>query len=298
MSWLLFMDESGHDHKNMPFEVRGGVAIHAGKVWPFVSDWHKSVKEAFGPQFSELRGEIKGNKLLDRKRIEWSNQMALLDASARHNAVNRFLTKKLQRERPTRRDFTGYGQASRLMARYVFDILDRHGAVLFASLIPRGVRQPRNFKYAHYLRKDHVFLQERFFYFLEAKQEHGLFVMDQTEKQNDKRFVKRLQDYYTKTQTGISRTQWVVPTPLFVDSEMSPGVQAADLCLYCINWGFRRSEWNFKGPMREEIHTEFGGRVGQLQFKGEGYDHERTFRTFGIVHVPDPYTARGIDDAK
>lgn len=36
MSWLLFMDESGHDHKNMPYEVRGGVAIHAGQLWPFV----------------------------------------------------------------------------------------------------------------------------------------------------------------------------------------------------------------------------------------------------------------------
>jgi hypothetical protein len=28
MSWLLFLDESGHDHKNTPYEVRGGFAIH------------------------------------------------------------------------------------------------------------------------------------------------------------------------------------------------------------------------------------------------------------------------------
>ena len=25
MSWLLFIDESGHDHRTMPLEVRGGV---------------------------------------------------------------------------------------------------------------------------------------------------------------------------------------------------------------------------------------------------------------------------------
>ena len=27
MAWLLFLDESGHDHKQMPYEVRGGVAL-------------------------------------------------------------------------------------------------------------------------------------------------------------------------------------------------------------------------------------------------------------------------------
>jgi len=32
MAWLLFLDESGHDHKQMPYEVRGGVALHAGEV--------------------------------------------------------------------------------------------------------------------------------------------------------------------------------------------------------------------------------------------------------------------------
>lgn len=26
MSWLLFLDESGHDHKQIPYEVRGGIA--------------------------------------------------------------------------------------------------------------------------------------------------------------------------------------------------------------------------------------------------------------------------------
>ena len=36
MSYLLFMDESGHDHRNCPYEVRGGVALHAGRLWPFV----------------------------------------------------------------------------------------------------------------------------------------------------------------------------------------------------------------------------------------------------------------------
>lgn len=36
MSWLLFLDESGHDHKNCPSEVRRGVAIRASQLWPLV----------------------------------------------------------------------------------------------------------------------------------------------------------------------------------------------------------------------------------------------------------------------
>ena len=117
--------------------------------------------------------------------------------------------------------------------------------------------------------------------------------MDQTEKQNDKRFVRRLRDYYIKTYTGRQRTRWIIPEPLFVDSEMSVAVQAADLCLYCINWGFRVSNWNFTGRTRDEIHRDFGGHVGQLQFKGDGYNADGdVYPTRGIIYVPDPYMAR------
>ncbi len=292
MSWLLFMDESGHDHRNMPMEVRGGIAIHSSKIWPFIQDWDKARAEIFGANFIELGGEIKGSKLLERKRIEWADQMHPLSKEARHKAINRFLTQKQQKEAPTRRDFTAYGQASLMMAERIFDMLSRHEAVLFASLIPKGVKPPRDFQFNHYLRKDHVFLQERFFCFLEHKAEHGLFVMDQTEKQQDKRFVKQLQNYYTKTHTGRSRTQWIIPSPLFVDSEMSIGVQAADLCLYCINWGFRMESWQFTGPRREEIAQKFGGRLNALQFKGDSYQGGNTHYLYGIVYVPDPFTGR------
>ena len=292
MSWLLFMDESGHDHKNMPMEVRGGVAIHASKVWGFIQDWHATQDKIFGKKFVELGGEIKGSKLLEKQRFQWANQEPLLDDATRQKGVRRFLAQKQQRVSPKRLDFAAYGQASILMANRIFDLLVRHEAVLFASAIPRGVKPPADFKYDYYLRKDHVFLQERFFYFLEKEREHGLFVIDQTEKRQDKRFVKRLQDYYTKTQTGISRTQWIIPSPLFVDSEMSVGVQAADLCLYCINWGFRLQSWDFRGPMREEIANRFGGRLASLQFQGTGYRDGSTFPTYGIVYVPDPFTGR------
>jgi hypothetical protein len=136
------------------------------------------------------------------------------------------------------------------------------------------------------------FLQERFFYFLEEKQEHGLLVMDQTEAIDDSRFVRRLRDYYTRTQPGRERTRWIVPEPLFVDSRMYPAIQAADLVIYCINWGFRLRSWDYQGEVREEIAQRYKDRLWNLQFKGEGCRDGNVFRTWGIFYVPDPYEPR------
>ena len=70
MSWLLFLDESGHDHKNMPYEVRGGIAIHAGELWPFVQSMQRLEFDSFGCQLHQYRKELKGSTLLDRKRFK------------------------------------------------------------------------------------------------------------------------------------------------------------------------------------------------------------------------------------
>ncbi len=181
------------------------------------------------------------------------------------------------------------------MARGAFDLLHAHDAKLFASLIPRGVKPPKGFMREDYLRKDHVFLLERFFYFLEFQRAHGLLVMDQTEKTKDREFVTHLTAYFRKTATGRNRAAWIVPTPIFVDSDMSYAVQAADLCLYCINWGFRHFSWGDHGPdyeTRQDIFDEFGPKVARLQWHGQGYRDGRTYPSHGIVLVPDPYEAR------
>jgi len=292
MSWLFFQDESGHDHKNMPLEVRGGVAIHASKVWDFVKAMQKAEEDCFGVRLIEFGSEIKGSKLLDKKRCEWALQEPQLDDSSRTNGVKRFLTKSQQHVAPSRREFTAFGQASKLMAKRVFSALKDHEAVLFASAIPCGTKPPKGYEYSHFLRKDLIFLLERYFWFLEKKRENGLLILDQTEKEYDKRYIRRLQDYYTKTEKGRKRSNWIVPYPMFVDSELSLGAQAADLCLYCINWGFRRVEWSFAGPQRDDIHSEFAGLCGELQYSGDSYDAGVIRRLFGIVFVPDPYTAR------
>ena len=142
------------------------------------------------------------------------------------------------------------------------------------------------------LRKDSVFLLERFYYLLEERQEHGLLVLDQVEKSADRKFVGRLERYFTKTAPGRFRSRWVVPSPFFVSSDMSYAVQAADLCIYCLNWGFRLPLQGMTGPVRPEIADRFGDWIGRLQFRGEGYRNGMVFRTFGITYVPDLYETR------
>jgi hypothetical protein len=178
------------------------------------------------------------------------------------------------------------------MARGVFRLLREHEAVLFASAIPRGVSRPTGAGSEDILRKDHVFLLERYFYFLEGKKDDGLLVMDETDKKLDRQFIREMHKYFTATQTGRIRTQWVVPSPFFVSSDVTYPVQAADICLYCINWGFRLTRLGMDAPTRQEVEDESRDALYRLQFEGEGYKDGQVFHTHGIVFVPDPYTAR------
>jgi len=289
MSWLLFLDESGHDHKQMPYEVRGGIALEDSQLWPFVRAMQRLELDCFGGQLHLYRKELKGSTLLDKKRFKFANQAPPMEPEARQKHARGFLTKGLEKKPPTRDEFTAYGQACLEMARGTFQLLRDHRAVLFASVIPAAVRKPDQPHIEEFLRKDHVFLQERFFYFLEAQRQHGLLVMDEVEKTADRKFVRQIEAYFTKTITGRFRAAWIVPTPFFVSSDMTYPIQAADLCIYCLNWGFRLPSQGMNSPKRDEIADEFGPWLNQLKFSGEAEKDGRVFPCWGIVYVQNPY---------
>jgi hypothetical protein len=290
MSWLLFLDESGHDHRQMPYEVRGGVALQDSKLWPFVQAMQGLELACFGGQLQQFRSELKGSTLLDKKRYRFAAQAAPLAPEARRKLCRSFLTKGLEQKAPSRDEFTAYGQACLEMVRGTFQLLRNHHAVLFAAAIPRCIRKPSATVVEEFLRKDQVFLLERFFYFLESERQHGLLVMDASEKSADRKFIRQLEAYFTRTATGRFRTAWIVPAPFFVASDMAYPVQAADLCIYCINWGYRLSSQGMTAETRPEISDEFGPWLKQLQFQGEGRKDDSVFRTWGIVYVPNPYS--------
>ena len=70
MTQLFFMDESGHDHGEAPYEVRGGIAIHVSKLWNLVQD----IRDLELQCFSCRREEIKGSKLLSKKSFKLASQ--------------------------------------------------------------------------------------------------------------------------------------------------------------------------------------------------------------------------------
>ena len=288
MAWLLFLDESGHDHKQMPYEVRGGVALLDSQLWPFARAMQQLEHTAFGCSLAEYQKELKGSTLLDKKRFRFANQAAPMETPERQKHCRAFLSKGLQKANPSSSEFCAYGQACIEMARGMFQSLRDHKAVLFASAIPRGTGKVVGEVPEDYLRKDQVFLFERYFYHLEREQQSGLMVLDAVEKAADRKFVQKLEAYFAKTNTGRYRTQWIVPTPFFVSSDMAYPVQAADLCIYCINWGFRLPNQGMDEPVREEIRAEFSSWIRGLQFRGDGYRDGRVFESWGICYVPNP----------
>lgn len=288
MAWLLFLDESGHDHKQMPYEVRGGVALQDSQLWPFALAMQRLERDAFGCSLAEYQKELKGSTLLDRKRFKFANQAASMTTAARQKHCRAFLTKGLQKANPSSEEFCAYGQACIEMAQGMFQLLRDHKAVLFASAIPRGTGKNPGIPTEDYLRKDQVFLLERFFYFLEGHKQNGLLVMDAVEKKSDRKFVRQMEAYFTKTATGRYRTQWIVPTPFFVSSDMTYPVQAADLCIYCVNWCFRLPSQGMNEPVREEIRFEFFDWLRDLQYHGTGYRDGKIFESWGIFFVPNP----------
>jgi len=293
MSWLLFLDESGHDHKTTPYEVRGGVALHARELWPFVRDVQSLELNAFGAELSQYKKELKGSKLLDKDRFKWAAQGPVMADEERRKHCRGFLTKGLEKKSPSRAEFTAYGQGCLEIARGLFQALSDRKAVLFAVAIPRTTTEPATYEAEEYLRKDQVFLLERFFYFLEGEGQHGLLVMDEVEKTADRQFTRRLQRYFARSVTGRYRSQWIVPAPFFVASDMAYPVQAADLCIYCVNWGFRLPSLGMDAAVRPEIETEFRPWLDRLQFRGEGSRNGAVFRSFGVAFVPDPYNSGG-----
>lgn len=81
-----------------------------------------------------------------------------------------------------------------------------------------------------------------------------------------------------------------MPSPFFVSSDMVYPIQAADVCIYCVNGGFRLN--GMAAPARPEIEGEFVQWLRKLQFDEEGYRDGQVFKTYGVVYVPDPYTSR------
>jgi hypothetical protein len=96
------------------------------------------------------------------------------------------------------------------------------------------------------LRKDYVYLFERFYYFLEDKpgNARGVLVFDELDKSASHLLLNQVDKYFKSTSKGRFRSREIIPEPFFVHSDLTTGVQVVDFIAYILSWNFRIGKLN------------------------------------------------------
>ena len=139
---LIFIDESGQDHADMPCEVLAGVAIAEDNLWTLVKAIRSVEKEHFGDYLRNLRKtEVKARKLLKRKCFRLAGQDFKIDSDELPGLANQCLPKGLEAVRTgkpsgtTKRELTGYHRSVLGFVDKVLDVAAEHGVQVFASIV-------------------------------------------------------------------------------------------------------------------------------------------------------------------
>lgn len=246
MAFLFFVDESGNDHRESPYEVRCAVAVHDSRIWGLTVAIKAAELEHFGLAYSGQDRELKAKHLLKRKTFRHASQM---DAFAPD--VRRVLAREaiVHGECTTRERLTALAQAKIAFCERTLRICGEHGATYFASIVhPHAPQASRDS-----LRKDYSYLFQRIYYFLEqqALGELGLLVMDGMDRIEAHRLTSQMSAYFQHTAFGRARGRRIVPQPFFVHSDLTTGVQVADLVAYTLSWNVRLQ--GMTSPARTEL---------------------------------------------
>jgi len=92
VSWALFIDESGQDQRQSPYEVLAGIAIEDRKLWRLIRDLSDAQEEIFGLRLFEAYGsEAKAQKLLKKKVFTHAAQMSAFPPDQRRTLAREIL---------------------------------------------------------------------------------------------------------------------------------------------------------------------------------------------------------------
>jgi len=288
---LFFLDESGHDHGNAPYEVLAGVTIRERDLWNLIQAIRNAEVEFLGLHMAEVGLELKGRKLLKRKIVRFAGEGPTMEPNQRRELVRNLLQKGRQRSQGEAvedvkfNELVAYGQAVLSFVRRVFELAAHYNVKTFAGIV--GLSAPRHAD-SSFLRKDYAYLFERFYDYLEAvsTEETGLVVFDELEKAQSRILLGQLEKYFLESPKGYQRSARIVPEPFFVHSDLTTAVQIADLAAYCLNWGLRLK--NMTEPTRSEIEP-LARMVYDMKFTGAWFDEpsQQEKPLYGIFYLDD-----------
>jgi hypothetical protein len=259
MAYFLFVDESGQDHRESSYEVLAGVAVEDRDLWNLVTALQAAEVRLFGRRYSAEERELKAKRMLKAKTYRLAAQLPPIPEEERRELAKRCLNVG---EMAGRREITALAQAKLAYVREALDICARFHCRAFASIVPRSALRPD----PTHLRKDYAYLFERFFYFLEDRDTtlSGIIVFDELEKSRSHILVGQMERYFKFTTKGQQRAGQIIPEPFFVHSDLTTGVQLADLVAYIISWGVRYGD--MEGLARTELQ-DLANQVCQMRYR-------------------------------
>ncbi len=276
----------------MPCEVLAGVAVAQSDLWNLIKAIRAAEKEHFGDYLRSLRvTELKAKRLLKRKRFRLANQnIQIADdeiVDLAHSALLKGLAARdagAHSSGVTARELTAYSRAVLAFVDSVLDIAASYNVKVIASVVDvNAAKSGRDV-----LRKDVVYLFERYFYMLKdhCPDRRGLVVFDELDKAKAKHLVERMATYFLGTKTGRFRSSLIVPAPFFVHSELTTGVFLADLAAYVLGWGWRLA--SMPQASRNEL-KRFADKLHELQYRGQKRrrDGSGHWPLHGIAYLDD-----------
>jgi hypothetical protein len=287
---LLFIDESGHDHKEAPYEVLAGVAVSERDLWNLIQAIRNEEVRFFGVPLGEVGLEFKGRKLLKSKTFRHARQQVAIEPNRRRDLAREFLYKGWREARggpPESRtavEFAAYGQAVTEFVARALQLSANHRAKTFGAIVSKTAPKPGA---PDLLRRDYAFFFERFYYFLEdiSATEMGLVVFDELEKAQARILINQMARYFLETEKGYQRSSRIVPEPFFVHSDLTTMVQLADIVAYCFNWGLRLKRMT--EPTRSEIEP-FAQLAFEMRYVGRRSDETgRDWPCYGVFYLDD-----------
>jgi len=246
MSYLMFIDESGQDLRESPYEVLAGIVVQDRDLWNLITAIQDAEVHHFGMRYAQYEHELKAKKLLKTKVFRHAQSHEPFDEAERTALARTCLEAGAG---ATPEQYAALAQAKLAFVSRSFELAAAHHCVALASIIPKSAPRPAG----DFLRKDYSFLFERFYYVLRARPDSpsGLIVFDELERSQSHVLIEQMSRYFLETLTGRRRASQIVPEPFFVHSHLTTGVQLADLVAYVISWGVR--EPGMTEPARPEL---------------------------------------------